>query len=437
MLLSQIRTDGGTQPRAVIDDAVVQEYAEAMREGAKFPPVVVFNDGYDYWLADGFHRVAAAKVARFTEIDADEREGLRRDAVLYAMGANANHGVRRTNADKRRAVTTLLKDPEWMQWSDREIARRCAVDHKTVAALREQLSLGNFPGDSRQVTYTDRWGNESVMIPGKRQPEPDIEPEDAQYGDDPEDWDIPFTDEPEPQLEARKSLATFNRTNSNVDWAWWTWNPVTGCKHGCAYCYARDIANRFTGHFEPELHPDRLDAPQNTREPVLPSDASQADRLGSRCVFVCSMADLFGAWVPQEWIDAVLDAVRKAPQWTFIFLTKNPSRLIDIDWPKNAWVGTTVDVNARAQKAQDAFSQIDASVRFLSCEPLNERVQFTDLSMFDWVLIGGRSKTSGAPAFQPEWAWVEDILRKARQARCAVYFKPNLEARPREYPAGE
>ena len=399
MLLSQIRTDGGTQPRAVIDDAVVQEYAEAMREGAKFPPVVVFNDGYDYWLADGFHRVAAAKVARFTEIDADEREGLRRDAVLYAMGANANHGVRRTNADKRRAVTTLLKDPEWAQWSDSEIARRCGVSQPFVGAIRRDASPITVIGDNATVKYVDRWGNESVMVPGERRPKVDY-----RYGDATELRDIPFIDEPEPepQAEARKSLATFNRTNSNVDWAWWTWNPVTGCKHGCFYCYARDIANRFTGHFEPELHPDRLDAPQNTREPVLPSDASQADRLGSRCVFVCSMADLFGAWVPQEWIDAVLDAVRKAPQWTFIFLTKKPSRLIDIDWPKNAWVGTTVDVNARAQKAQDAFSQIDASVRFLSCEPLNERVQFTDLSMFDWVLIGGRSKTSGAPAFQPE-----------------------------------
>lgn len=434
MLLSQIRTDGGTQPRAVIDDAVVQDYADAMREGAKFPAVVVFKDGQDHWLADGFHRVAAAKVARLTEIAADVRPGSRRDAVLYAMGANASHGVRRTNADKRRAVTTLLKDAEWAKWSDREIARRCGVSNAFVSGVRQEASPLTVNSDTRAVTYTDRWGNESVMVPGKREPEP--EPEEAEYGDDPEDWNTGVTSDPEPEPETRKSLPTFNRTNSNVEWAWWSWNPVTGCKHNCFYCYAKDIANRFTGHFEPEFHADRMDAPQNTKEPVLPSDAPEWDRLGSRCVFVCSMADLFGEWVPQEWIDAVLDAVRKAPQWTFIFLTKNPERMIGIDWPKNAWVGTTVDTNARAQRAQDAIAQVDASVRFLSCEPLNERVQFTDLSMFDWVLIGGRSKTSGAPEFQPEWAWVEEILRKARQARCAVYFKTNLEVRPREYPTG-
>ena len=120
--------------------------------------------------------------------------------------------------------------------------------------------------------------------------------------------------------EGYSGLSVFNDTNENIEWAAWSWNPVTGCQHGCDYCYAEDIANRFYPHkFEPTFHPDRLTAPQNTKigTPRWHSDS------GYKGVFVGSMADLFGNWVPQEWIDAVLNAVRGAPQWTFIFLTKN------------------------------------------------------------------------------------------------------------------
>ena len=88
----------------------------------------------------------------------------------------------------------------------------------------------------------------------------------------------------------KKRRAVFNRTNDNIEWASWTWNPVTGCKQGCPYCYAREIAARFYGHdgFEPKFHPDRLIAPINTR-PQKPGGP-----IGNRNVFVCSMADLFG-----------------------------------------------------------------------------------------------------------------------------------------------
>jgi hypothetical protein len=116
---------------------------------APFPPVVVFYDGADYWLADGFHRVAAMRAwadqhtpggARQATIAAEVRQGTRRDAILYACGTNATHGLQRTQSDKRRAVETLLRDPEWRQWSDREIGRRCAVDHKTVARVRQEIA---------------------------------------------------------------------------------------------------------------------------------------------------------------------------------------------------------------------------------------------------------------------------------------------------------
>src|SRR5690606_24706601 len=124
------------QPRAEMDAVVIADYADAMREGATFPPVVAFYDGAAYWLADGFHRAEAARVAGLDSIAADVRQGTRRDAVLYSVGANAAHGLRRTNADKRRAVLALLDDDEWGRWSDGEIARRANVSQPFVSKLR-------------------------------------------------------------------------------------------------------------------------------------------------------------------------------------------------------------------------------------------------------------------------------------------------------------
>lgn len=238
-----------------------------------------------------------------------------------------------------------------------------------------------------------------------------------------------YTEIKEEEKVISKGTSKFNETNDNIEWAKWSWNPVTGCKMGCPYCYARDIANRFQGGFDPAFHPERLTMPENTQVPP------KADTdIGFKNVFVCSMADLFGDWVPQEWIDRVIEAVRKNPQWNFLFLTKNPSRLVGIDWPKNAWVGTTVDVQARVAPAKMAFRQISAPIKFLSCEPLREELDFGDMSMFDWIIIGGQSKSTQEPAKQPDWSWVESLITEARRSELKVYFKPNLETRPKEYP---
>jgi hypothetical protein len=140
--LKKIRTDGGTQPRAALDQARIAEYADDMKRGDEFPPVTVFYDGADYWLADGFHRYHA-RTANHPDIEVEVRQGTRRDAILHSVGANASHGMRRTNEDKRRAVLTLLGDPEWSQWSDREIARLCAVSDRFVNGLRPQAPSAN------------------------------------------------------------------------------------------------------------------------------------------------------------------------------------------------------------------------------------------------------------------------------------------------------
>lgn len=133
--ISEIRIDGGTQSRACINEQAVADYAEAMQGGAEFPPVVAFFDGATYWLADGFHRYQACKRAGLDSIAADVRQGTQRDAILYSVGANASHGLRRTNDDKKRAVLVLLNDPEWSKWPQTKIAQACGVSQPFVSRL--------------------------------------------------------------------------------------------------------------------------------------------------------------------------------------------------------------------------------------------------------------------------------------------------------------
>lgn len=139
--IARLRRDGGTQPRDHVSMDVAKEYAEALADGAVLPAVTAFYDGTDYWLADGFHRVIAHELVDLTDIEVDVRQGTRREAILFSVGANASHGYRRSNMDKRRAVLTLLNDPEWQIWSDREIARQCSVGPTLVNSLRPKSAL--------------------------------------------------------------------------------------------------------------------------------------------------------------------------------------------------------------------------------------------------------------------------------------------------------
>lgn len=152
--LRLIEADTAAQPRTTIDIKKVAEYIEDMQRGDKFPPLVVFKEAEKYWLADGFHRFYAAKTAQFESFNCDVRDGSLRDAVLFSCSANASHGLRRTNDDKRRAVVKLLDDAEWAAWSDHEIARHCAVGHHLVAKYRKELAAltGTSPSDTRLVT---------------------------------------------------------------------------------------------------------------------------------------------------------------------------------------------------------------------------------------------------------------------------------------------
>lgn len=411
--LELLLLESSIQPREGVTKSTVKEYAALYADGHELAPIMVYQEGSDYWVADGFHRIAAARQAGLTGIPAEVRQGSKRDAILYAAGAN-KHGKPMSNEDKRRVVMRLLADAEWGTWSDREIAQHCGVDHTFVGRQRRSLVLDTSEPVPTERTYRTRNGTVATMQTaniGKCAAPP-----------------LHLIPDPPPVVEGQRP--TFNKTNERVDWAKWTWNPVTGCLHTCVYCYARDIAERFYPEkFAPTFRPDRLKAPHYT---PMPPEADE--QIGYRNVFVCSMADLFGKWVPQAWIDAVLDEVRAAPQWNFLFLTKFPQRLADIQWPQNAWVGTTVDEQYRVEIAEKAFRKVDAAVKWLSCEPLRERLTFRSLAMFDWVVLGGQSKSSQAPAFQPPWEWVEHLWQQARQSHCLVYWKPNLLTRPCEYP---
>ena len=129
-----------TQSRVEINQETVNEYAVDLKEGAKFPPIVLYKNEKSYYVGDGWHRIFAFKKAGEKSIDAEIKQGTKRDAILFSVGSNAAHGLRRTNEDKRKAVTLLLEDDDWVQWSNREIARQCGVNHTFVGKLRKELT---------------------------------------------------------------------------------------------------------------------------------------------------------------------------------------------------------------------------------------------------------------------------------------------------------
>ena len=325
------------------------------------------------------------------------------------------------------------------------LARETPVDRHSVKTLAliatASPQIARHVLEAVQAAPTPKEAGQRIHAALKALPTP--EPTAAPNGHAPRWVETVFSSDGRPMYIVRDpdSHPVFNQTNEMVDWASYTWNPVTGCWHGCEWCFAREIANNarmaqvYPQQFEPTFYPDRLRAPANTRPPA------ELTRPQDRNVFVCSMADLFGKWLPDDWIVPVFAQVRAHPEWNFLFLTKFPQRLQDLQevlggFPPNAWLGCTVDTQARVATAERAFRQISAPVKWLSVEPMLERITFKKLDVFDWVVMGGLTESpyNGTPAFQPDWEWVEHLWDQARRVGVPVYWKENLTVRPKAVP---
>lgn len=250
---------------------------------------------------------------------------------------------------------------------------------------------------------------------------------------------------------------------SLIEWCDFTWNPVTGCQHGCPYCYATKQANRFSGNvminktseqlrkewdergtrwvlekpFKNEIGkvtPFPVKFEPMFREYCLPMPAQKKK---PAVIFVVSMGDLFGEWVPDEWIRRVFGAAQAAPWHTYLFLTKNPQRYIQLaeagKLPQqgNFWYGTTV---TRPDQQYAWFEPVTYNW-FLSIEPIQEDFTF-DASWVirsetkgtyapPWIIVGaetGQQKNKTIPQAE----WVQHILEFSQTHGSKVFLKNNL-----------
>lgn len=352
-----------------------------------------------------------------------QREGARNGGLASPFATPGSNKVPADRREPKRERESAEQAARVVGASGRAV-QRAAFIQENAPDLAERVQAGSLALDN-----ADKQARARVAEQRRREPEPE-KPKPHQA----EPIMLTLRTHTGDLVPYRKPQGkpTFNHTpGAGISWADYSWNPVTGCLHGCDYCYAREIATseRYSAAypvgFTPLYHSERLQAPANT----VPGDGA------SGRVFVCSMADLYGRWVPQEWIDAVHEVELANPQWDYLHLTKFPDRYVGLDFPPSAWVGTSVDEQKRVRIAERAFSQIEGvKYKWLSLEPLREPLEFSDLSMFDWVVIGAQTETRQpggvVPAFAPPVEWVGRITQQALDAGCKVHHKPNLRANP-------
>ena len=202
---------------------------------------------------------------------------------------------------------------------------------------------------------------------------------------------------------------------TKIEWADYTINPIKGlCKYACSYCYARRMYKRFKWDTEIKLDLSAFDGliklPLNSR------------------VFVCSTHDIMGEWIPDKWIQNIIDICSILPQANFMFLSKNSNRYGDFKFPPNIWLGQTI-----IQNYGHVYLPIIQNKCFLSFEPLLGKVSESCL-FYDWVIVGGLSPK---PVHKKEW--VDDIINKCRKQNIPIFLKDNLHYPDviKEFPRGQ
>lgn len=206
-----------------------------------------------------------------------------------------------------------------------------------------------------------------------------------------------------------------NRVKNTIGWCDLTWNPITGCLHGCWYCYAHKMFTRFHRSFEPTFHPERLNDPAFEKLPR-----------GTK-IFVCSVSDLFAPWTKVEWRDAVIEKISRPEYGHLIFqlLTKNPENIpnalsdFDIDY-RNFWIGATI--TNRNDQHLDSYMKHVNGLRFLSFEPLLGPVN-CNLVYIHWIIIG---KLTGSKKVPLQKEWVQYLIDQARKQKIPVFIKNNV-----------
>jgi hypothetical protein len=186
--IEDISVDQDVQVRASLCTDTIKDYSEVIDE---LPPVTVFDDGQNLYLADGFHRYMAAKQAGRVTISAERVIGSKRDAILFSCGANSEHGIKRTNADKQRAVERLLADQEWSQWSNSEVAKAARVSAVFVGKIRSTLNvLGSDLNNNAKLRGADgKMRPAKIKKPEKVVQEEEYEDVEEEYEDVEEEYD--------------------------------------------------------------------------------------------------------------------------------------------------------------------------------------------------------------------------------------------------------
>jgi len=208
--------------------------------------------------------------------------------------------------------------------------------------------------------------------------------------------------------------------NSSIEWTDSTWNPITGCSKispGCKNCYAERLSKRlkamgvsnYANGFDLTLQPHMLDRPLKMKK--------------SHNIFVNSMSDLFHEDVPLNYIQQVFDIMRRAHWHQFQVLTKRSQRMFDlskeIDWPRNVWMGVSVENSDYVWRIEH-LQNTNASVKFLSIEPLIGSIQQLDLQDIDWVIVGGESGPHARPMKKD---WVLTIKNICQKNDVPFFFK--------------